>query len=302
MTIGGATQTGWPHGAEEAEEPRPSAPFREEPFVVGDGDERLYGVRYVPAGAAGGSAPPCVLLNPLDNEGEWSIRFYVRLARRLAATGRTVARFDYRGTGNSGGAFSDVCVASLLEDVDRAAGAIEAAAAGMRPSLVGARFGATVALLAAGRRQVAELLLLDPVLDVPRYVTTSFVNKEILSRKLAGVSAGPTRAARLSGDGRVELCGTVFGERFYRELTCFEAPRLGAARAGRMEVVLPEGRLSAGETAQLERLRCEAGAAVRFVPVRRGTVGWGAENFTRESQLAELLAENAARFFERTGT
>ena len=88
------------------------------------------------------------------------------LAARLAEAGFHVLRFDYFGTGDSGGEAWDGSPDLWLEDTAAAVEELRDMAGVRTVSLVGMRLGAVLAArLAASRRDIDRLVLWDPVIS-----------------------------------------------------------------------------------------------------------------------------------------
>src|SRR5688500_16249550 len=81
-------------------------------------------------------------------------------------------RFDFRGEGDSVRAFAESDLESRVADVDAAIAALREAVPGLASvSLVGLRFGGSIAALAASRRDdVARVVVWDPVPDGAAYM------------------------------------------------------------------------------------------------------------------------------------
>jgi pimeloyl-ACP methyl ester carboxylesterase len=119
----------------------------------------------VAASSAGNDAPALVLLNAGLLHRVGPNRLYVKLARRLAAAGFVVARFDLSGVGDSAAAgersdFGERAVAETRACMD-----LLASSRGVQRFVVGGLCsGADNALLVAGQdERVAGLALLEPV-------------------------------------------------------------------------------------------------------------------------------------------
>ncbi len=139
------------------------------PFFFGVSDRPLLGVHHAPEGPA----LPCaaVVCNPFGQEYLRAHRSLRELAQRLAEAGLDVLRFDYRGTGDSGGASDEGRVDDWLTDVGLAVDEIRETSGRARVCLLGLRLGAALAALAAARRDdVAALVLWDPVVRGAEYV------------------------------------------------------------------------------------------------------------------------------------
>ncbi len=111
-----------------------------------------------------------MLCNPFGEEASRSHRIYRVVATQLERTGFSVLRFDYTGTGDSQG--ETVTVESAIRDIGIAAEHLRTASGVTKISLVGLRFGATLAMLAGARGQPRpyHLLMWDPVVDGGAYL------------------------------------------------------------------------------------------------------------------------------------
>jgi len=82
------------------------------PFKIASGGEELVGVLHLPAR----SPSPCVVACH-GMGGSKDGEKYLRLARDLPAAGLALARFDFRGSGESGGHHDDATIASRVADL-----------------------------------------------------------------------------------------------------------------------------------------------------------------------------------------
>jgi hypothetical protein len=92
-----------------------------EPFWLGTPPRRLYAALH-PGAAA--STAGVVLVPPLLHELPRSRRFIAEVASELAAAGLPSLRFDFLGTGDSGGDGEDLDFASMRVDLDFAVAAL----------------------------------------------------------------------------------------------------------------------------------------------------------------------------------
>ncbi len=117
----------------------------------------------------GGERNAAVLLCPPAPQeymgSHWALR---KLAARLAGAGFHVLRFDYYGTGDSGGDSSAGTLEQWREDVTTAMEELRDVAAVRRASVVGFRLGATLAAQTAIR--VRDLVLWEPVVTGAAYL------------------------------------------------------------------------------------------------------------------------------------
>lgn len=212
----------------------------ETPFFFPSDGQRLFGMFHERAGADR-NALGWVFCHPFAEEKLWAHRVYVNMAREFASQGMPVLRFDYRGYGDSDGLFEQSTLAGQIADVQAAIAVLRARAPQLRHiGLLGLRYGATLALLAAaGNQAVDHLILWDPVISTEQYLqdqlrsnlTTQMVlhGKVVTNRDalVAGIRAGES----------VNIDGYDLGNPFYDEF-CAARP-LDAARrySGRAQIV-----------------------------------------------------------------
>jgi uncharacterized protein len=148
-----------------------SEPMDEVPlFFQGAGDYALFGVLHKPA-QPDPSRPVFVFCHPLAEEKLWAHRVFVAYARQLAAAGYAVLRFDLMGNGDSQGRFSDLSLTTACEDIRIAMNEARRLSGASEVSLIGLRFGATLASLVADTTPgIRHLVLWAPILDGDRYL------------------------------------------------------------------------------------------------------------------------------------
>lgn len=171
------------------------------PLHFGPPAGRLFGVYQAPAGVA---ARPLgiVLCYPIGQEYLRAHRSFRQLAIRLARHGFHVLRFDYHGCGDSSGPGEVWTVPEALGDIGRAAHELRRRAGCSRIGLVGLRFGATLALLAAGQvDDAAALVLWEPVLSGGAYLQ-SLEAQQAAWHRLMGLTIPPD-----GGEPATELMG-----------------------------------------------------------------------------------------------
>jgi alpha/beta superfamily hydrolase len=142
----------------------------------------------------------------------------VRLARMLADAGLAVARFHYRGLGNSGqGAPS---LSAFRRDAEDVALACRQAASVTRVAFLGAGIGSLVAARAAGAHAEAPLALWKPVVEGAQFLKDFF-----RARVIAAARAGEPRPeataellSRLAEQGHVDVMGFALPATLYDSL------------------------------------------------------------------------------------
>jgi pimeloyl-ACP methyl ester carboxylesterase len=187
------------------------------PIVFGSRDRQLFGI-HVPAQGRR-KRQGAVICAPLGQEYERAHRACRLLGERMAAGGYDVLRFDYYGTGDSGGAGEDVTLEGCARDAVTAVEEICALANVRRVTLIGLRLGAVIAgRAAADARAVDRLVLWDPVSDGREYLGETM--------ELGGESHG-TRYVR----------GYPLNDTFKQELHDLE-PRSFAAESARSVLLI----------------------------------------------------------------
>ena len=118
-----------------------------------------------------GSDAAVLLCSGLSHDASTAHRPFRLLAGLLAAAGYPTLRFDYLGTGDSRDAEAEECLAVWQRSVHAAADWLRETTGVTRIVMVGLRFGAPIAMLAAAaRKDVAGLMLIEPVLRGKSYV------------------------------------------------------------------------------------------------------------------------------------
>jgi uncharacterized protein len=134
------------------------------PLYLGTRERRLFAI-YEPAAAKDRRNRAAVLCQPWGTEYIHAHRTMRQLAVKLAANGFHTLRFDYYGTGDSGGEDFEANPAAAEADVESAVEGLKDIVGVARVSLIGLRMGATLAARAAlrHRENVEALVLWDPI-------------------------------------------------------------------------------------------------------------------------------------------
>jgi len=272
---------------------------REQAYFLRRRGATLYTVEYVPD-----VRPERVylLLSPLDNEANYSTRFYVRVARRLAGAGAAVFRFDYRGTGNSGGEFHEISLATIYEDIQILRDHACSTFGDLPVGLIGGRFGANIACGSAAGSEVDSIVLWDPILRPDREFRTNFVNKTLLNNKLMGGAPQSLRGIDEAIDERgcVELNGALFSGEFYRQMTSWCFGSAGIARTPSAWILFSSS-LGAAERDILHSLE-QTGAKVGLFGGGGHRNAWSGERFSSSMEAAFLIQASLAFAQTEMGT
>jgi uncharacterized protein len=136
--------------------------------------------------AAGGVAKTAVLIvPPFGDERRACTRFLAQFARRLAAAGCDVLRFDLSATGESPGELREASLDRWVADIEAGFCELRKLSSAPRRSALGVRLGANLLM----RTSQADAVLWEPLLDGSKYLD------EIVRRKLIKEMKGSGQAA-----------------------------------------------------------------------------------------------------------
>ena len=156
------------------------------PFYFGVSERALYGV-YTPPRTRGRVQSGVVLCPPFGMEYMRSHRAFRQLTSLLNREGHHVLRFDYYGTGDSGGDGEDGSVEQWSRDVETAVDELRDTTSLERVSLVGLRFGGLLAgRIAARRNDLNRVVLWDPIVRGEQYVREMLQSEGLVSGNGAG--------------------------------------------------------------------------------------------------------------------
>ena len=139
------------------------------PMLFGPASRQLFGLFHPPERDAGLAVLICM---PLGQEAVRGHRLFRVLSDRLSRAGVAVLRFDYHGSGDSPGDDIDGDLEGWRRDVCVAHEELRRRTGDRRILWLGARLGATLAVMAAksGRCDPAKLILWEPIVDGARYL------------------------------------------------------------------------------------------------------------------------------------
>lgn len=204
------------------------------PFRFGPADLALFGALHP---AEGESAKLGVLLcNPFGQEAIRIHRFYRVLADRLAQAGIPCMRFDYFGTGESDGDDLDGSLPRWCQDIRLAHQELQRRIPCQRVAWVGARLGATLAVMASSGDVPGPhpdaLVLWEPIMDGPRYLQT-------LARDHVAAVASPYRpaVAQAAEQPRGEALGFAMSEHLIQQMAHIDLATQGQTSARHLTIV-----------------------------------------------------------------
>ncbi len=146
--------------------------MRQEPVVFENEGQKLFGTVHVPDPPHLPPFPALVMLHGFTGNRIEAHQLFVKAARRFAAAGILVLRFDFRCCGESEGEFRDLTVRGEISDAVKALGLVRGRGDvdASRVGLLGLSLGGAVAACVAGKPTHAPrcLVLWAAVADLPR--------------------------------------------------------------------------------------------------------------------------------------
>jgi hypothetical protein len=162
-----------------------------------------------------------LLCNPFGEEAARSHRTFRVLATQLERVGISAMRFDYAGTGDSRGDSTGVSIAGWLGDIAIAAERLRQVSGASRLTLVGLRFGATLAALASASLRPRQLVLWDPIIDGRAYLEELAAQHQTYMREELGASWRGRAHVRSDGTP-TEALGTPISAALADELAAID--------------------------------------------------------------------------------
>ncbi|MEJ2539373.1 MAG: alpha/beta fold hydrolase [Gemmatimonadota bacterium] len=140
------------------------------PFYFGPSRRPLFGL-YTRARGRYEAGPAALLCYPVGSEYMRAHRAFRQLNGLLNREGLHVLRFDYSSTGDSSGSGREASLRNWLDDIGWAIEELKDTAMVEQVSVVGLRWGGTLAALAcADRSDVGRLVLWDPIVSGRAYL------------------------------------------------------------------------------------------------------------------------------------
>lgn len=162
-----------------------------------------------------------VLTPPFAEEEKSARRVLTEIASQFQSRGESSLLFSFRGQGDSGGDFSAMSLDDWREDLASAIEETKRRAPSATIGVLGVRLGASLALQVAARRDdVAELILLEPLLS-----GKSFLSQQLMRQKIrAGLTGSASEEA---GDNATfdDLDGWPLGTKMKNDLNALDLSR-----------------------------------------------------------------------------
>ena len=228
-----------------------------EPHFFGTSDRRLFGVYHMPRSRV---RPHGVLLCPPGpREYMRSHMAFRRIAVTLVKQGFHVLRFDYYGTGDSGGDPREGNLSEWRANIVAAASDLRESSGVRKISVLGFRLGA--ALAASTPFEVANLLLWDPVISGKDYLEEL---RDLHGRQFASLLFPPPVPPSGSGG---DLLGLPLAAQVETELRALDLRQTPPTHAQHVAIVASEERQEYADVHSKLASGSENGPSVEFCRV-----------------------------------
>lgn len=138
---------------------------QEQPGYFLAAENPLYGVWHAPRAGEGGARLPVLIAPPLFEERKSAWGALTSLARALAAAGHPALRFDWRGSGESGGDPGARRWSDFKDDLAAARETLAELSGRPEAAVLGLRLGASAALQESSRLGAKAVVALAPVVQ-----------------------------------------------------------------------------------------------------------------------------------------
>jgi len=218
-------------------------------FPTSDGIP-LYGVYHCPELACAPSKPATVIAPALFEERKSAYAALTALARQLCQQGHAVLRFDFRGSGESGGTPEARRWAHLAVDFDAACTALKKLSGAEQVAAVGLRLGGTLVLQAAANLKLSKAAALAPVINGAAQVRLWKMRSRIRAELTAGALDSAVHAQPAA---HIDFDGFHVGQDFFAEVAALDLTQLHALPCPSLLVQLSHRTAPAPESTALAR-------------------------------------------------
>ncbi len=229
-------------------------------FFFDANGQRLYGFMH-PARAPARPVA-CALIHPFMEERQDAHAVLRTLAVALASRGFPTLRFDLYGCGDSEGDWGGASLARWCDDIAAATDVLRRETGAPEVALIGLRFGATLAALAAERVGASRLCLAQPVVRGGEYADELLL-AHLAAEMVLHRRAGTTRealAARLAAGDTINLFGYHLTGALDREIRGVDLAHTLSDTGARTLVIEVARSETARESAEVKALAVALGA------------------------------------------
>ncbi|MCW8132480.1 MAG: alpha/beta hydrolase [Planctomycetota bacterium] len=194
-------------------------------FASADGTP-LYGVLHRPDAAG---KTPVVLAPSLFEERKSAYAALAGMARALASNGHPVLRFDYRGSGESGGDPGVRRWADLAGDLAAAVALLKKESGGASVAPLGLRLGATLCLQEAARLDAKAVVALAPIVKGSAQARLWRLRTKIRAEMTdGGEAAASVGSPAVQTGGVLDFDGFAVAQAFFDDVGALDLNAAGA--------------------------------------------------------------------------
>lgn len=260
--------------------PNPETPG----FLTAADGTPLHGIYHAPAGEAKGV---CVIAPPLFEERKSAYGGLTLLARALAERGFGAFRFDFRGSGESGGDAGQRRWNHLVEDLKTAGDAARQLAKDVPVTLIGTRLGGTLALAHSSAVNAKAVVAIAPVLKGATEVRLWRLRSKMRA-ELSGKENEQTNAPSTTKGEILDLDGFPVAKSFFEDLKPVDL--LGASQQAAIPTLVIQVSHREKASGEYERLQEQLGAPARLACIR-ALPFWERVDDADVSGIAECVLE-----------
>ena len=216
-----------------------------EPFFIDGENVQLYSVLSMPEKDF--SNKVFLFCHPIFEEKKASHRVLVELTRKLAENGYASLMLDYSACGDSSGSIQDFTPSKWLNDIRTGINWLQKRFDNPRITLLGIRFGATLAIeLAVSEKDIEDLVLIDPVIQGQAYINEILQQKCIREMMTFGEAKSGLDAmfAELEKNGKLDLDGIMISSDFSNEVKAFDISKYNLSSLKRILLIQQSPRKS----------------------------------------------------------
>jgi pimeloyl-ACP methyl ester carboxylesterase len=264
-------------------------------FLPSDGGD-IFATFSLPAVAKGALVVCCSLYEDFMR----NYRREVLLSRRLAARGFAVARFHYRGSGNSQGDPRGLAFDGMVADAGTVGRFVRELVNSPSVAYLGTRLGALVAAAASAAGGAAPLALWEPVIRPTAYFREAFMASTIRDVKRDVEGGAPMQALidTLRSEGSVDLLGYTLTRSLHDDLASRSLPEeIGVLGRPVLLVQIASERRLSGTHERLAATLTSVGCDVVVDAVEAEQSWW----FTGGAWKAEEARDGSKALIELTG-
>ncbi|MCY3018974.1 MAG: alpha/beta hydrolase [Planctomycetota bacterium] len=226
-------------------------------YITAPDGSPLYAAYHAPV--QGSPASPVLICAPLFEERKSAYGALRKLAGRLAAAGRPVLRFDYRGSGESGGSSAARRWSHMAEDLAAAREALTRISGAREVVLLGLRLGGTLALQEAlrgtagqARSGTAAVIALAPVSVGSHQVRQWKMRSQIRAELTTGGGTGvPPVAGGQDAHATLDFDGYDVHPAFFDDVAAIDLHTAGALSCPALVVQISHRTEPAGDSTKL---------------------------------------------------